>query len=165
MKAILPVLALALVFFVPAGAMSDFSTRVLAAQNAERAALKITPLTWSDTLAADAAVWAKHLAETGAWAHADEGIRKGAGENLWEGTAGAFTPEEMVGGWTNEKRYYQYGPFPDGGMNGGQPIGHYTQMIWRNTTEVGCALASGGGKDVLVCRYTPMGNVVGQAPY
>ncbi len=163
MKAMLLVLAV-LVLSAPAMA-DDFAAQVLAAHNKERAALNIPPLTWNAGLAADAAVWAKHLADTGAWDHADAATRKDAGENLWEGTAGAFTPVEMVGGWIGEKRYYRFGPFPNGGVNDGQPIGHYTQMIWRDTTEIGCALATGHGKDVLVCRYAPMGNVVGQKPY
>jgi uncharacterized protein YkwD len=164
MKSMLPVLAI-LALSAPAWAADDFATQVLAAHNSERAALNVPPLTWNAALAADAAVWAKHLADTGSWAHADAATRKGEGENLWEGTAGAFTPTEMVGGWIGEKRYYHYGPFPNGGLNDGLPIGHYTQMIWRDTTEIGCALATGHGKDVLVCRYAPMGNAMGQKPY
>ena len=43
-----------------------------------------------------------------------------------------------------------------------QDVSHYTQMIWRNTTRVGCAIASNRRDDYLVCRYSPPGNVVGQ---
>jgi len=35
-------------------------------------------------------------------------------------------------------------------------------MVWRKTTEVGGAIATGGGNDVLVCRYSPPGNVIGE---
>jgi Cysteine-rich secretory protein family len=38
----------------------------------------------------------------------------------------------------------------------------HSQMIWKDTTEVGCAIASGSGYDFLVCRYTLPGNMVGQ---
>jgi len=38
-------------------------------------------------------------------------------------------------------------------------------MIWRQTTQVGCGLASGKGFDVLVCQYNPPGNWMGQSPY
>jgi len=44
-------------------------------------------------------------------------------------------------------------------------VGHYTQMIWKNTTAVGCAVATGGGMDPLVCRYSPSGNFIGQPVY
>ena len=164
MKAILAGMALTLAFCAAAQA-DDFSTRILAGHNAERAAVSVPPLAWSDALAADAGVWAKHLADTGRFEHSDFAARKGAGENLWEGTRGGFSFEEMVASWAGEKRDYRHGAFKDGRGSGGQPVGHYTQMIWRETTKVGCALASGNGLDVLVCRYDPPGNVVGETPY
>ena len=43
--------------------------------------------------------------------------------------------------------------------------GHYTQIVWRSTVEVGCAVARSGLHEVWVCRYSPPGNVVGQRPY
>ena len=149
---------------VAQAAPADFSQQILAAHNSERAAVGVPPLVWSDKLAADAAPWAKHLAETGTFEHSPASDRTDEGENLWEGTQGGYTPAEMAGMWAGEKRYYQHGVFESGTSNG-QMIGHYTQMIWKGTTQVGCALASGGGKDVLVCRYSPPGNFIGQMPY
>ena len=45
--------------------------------------------------------------------------------------------------------------------------GHYTQMVWKNTQEVGCGTGSGDGHpfNILVCRYSPAGNFMGQAPF
>ena len=43
--------------------------------------------------------------------------------------------------------------------------GHYTQVVWRNTREVGCAVARNGSDDFLVCRYWPSGNWMGQVPF
>lgn len=163
MKTIIGALAL-LCLAAPAFA-DDFQAQILSAHNVERNTLRIPPLSWNDDLAAGAAAWAKHLAETGSWGHASAAARKGAGENLWEGTAGAFSPKQMVDGWIGEKRFYSYGPFPSDGAIGGHAIGHYTQMIWRDTRQIGCAVATGRGEDVLVCRYSPAGNVVGQTPY
>jgi hypothetical protein len=37
--------------------------------------------------------------------------------------------------------------------------GHFTQLVWRATTELGCARAQCGGIDVVVCQYDPPGNV------
>ncbi len=147
-----------------AASTPDFAKRILTAHNSERATLGIPPLAWSDALAADAAPWAAHLAQTGTFQHSPDDARLNEGENLWEGTAGGYSPEQMVGMWAAEKRFYRHGVFKSG-TSDGQAVGHYTQMIWKTTTQVGCALASGGGNDVLVCRYAPPGNFIGETPY
>ena len=57
-------------------------------------------------------------------------------------------------GWVAEKNTYQGLP----SATGTDVIGHYTQMVWKSTTDVGCATATGNNYDVLVCRYNPPGN-------
>lgn len=82
------------------------------------------------------------------------------------GTAGRFAPEAMVGAWIEEKAYFTRGTFPRVSRTGQwADVGHYTQMVWRDTSEVGCAVARGRRADVLVCRYARPGNVVGRAPF
>src|SRR3546814_16468334 len=43
-------------------------------------------------------------------------------------------------------------------------VGHYTQIIWHSTTDVGCAIAVSQSDEYLVCRYTTPGNVYGRDP-
>ena len=62
---------------------------------------------------------------------------------------------------TLEKNAFQGLP----SATGDNVTGHYTQMVWKGTTEVGCATASGTELTYLVCRYSPPGNIVGQKPY
>ena len=160
--------ALALFVGLSAGAAAQggFPVRVLALHNAERSELGLPPLAWSDSLAAQAAVWANSLAREGLFGHSPPEMRPGQGENLWMGTAGAFSLDDMVGAWSDEKRMYRYGRFPEVTASGEwHVVGHYTQMIWRDTTEVGCALVRANGADYLVCRYSPPGNVYGEWPY
>ncbi len=164
MKQVLPVVAIAAVLTASASIADDFSAPILAAHNAERAAVSVPPLVWSDSLAADAAIWAKQLAATGKFGHSPPDVRKGEGESLWVGTAGGYSTAEMMSGWVAEKSSYRYGVFTNGTTDG-QVTGHYTQMIWKNSTAVGCAKASGGAYDVLVCRYSPAGNLTGEKPY
>jgi hypothetical protein len=72
---------------------------------------------------------------------------------------------EMAGHWIDEKRYYRRGPTPDFSTTGNfEDVGHYTQIIWRQTTQFGCAIASNPREDYLVCRYLPAGNVYGVEP-
>ena len=143
---------------------ADIAKTILEIHNRERAAVGVPPLVWSDKLAADAKPWAEHLVTLGKLVHSSG---TGQGENL--STRGAWSigqppspisTESLLQGWVNEK--------PSMG-------GHYTQMVWKTTKEVGCATAStkvvsgapagAEGQTVyLVCRYSPPGNT-GGPPY
>jgi len=133
-------------------------------QNAARRAVGVAPLAWNDALAADARAYAEQMARTGRFAHAAQPQGLGReGENLWTGTREAYRYREMVDAWIAEKRFFKNGVTPDFSTTGDyEDVAHYTQIIWRNSTAVGCALASNRTDDYLVCRYSPPGNVVGQ---
>ncbi len=136
---------------------------ILEAHNKYRSALGIQPLKWSDRLAADALGWAEKLASENAFYHSRG---TGQGENLWKGTSGYFTFTQMVDTWGNEKKFFKNGMFPGVSTSGNwSDVGHYTQIIWRNTTEVGCGKVSGHGYDFFVCRYSPPGNFMRQKVY
>jgi len=144
----------------------ETNRRLLAAHNMARASAGVPPLTWSSLLADDAGRWAAHLASTGGFDHDDAGTeRKHQGENLWKGTRGAYTLEQMIGAWASEVSDYRVGIFPNVSKSGNwESVGHYTQLIWRNTTHVGCAIATTADDQVLVCRYSPPGNYDGERP-
>jgi uncharacterized protein YkwD len=148
------------------GRLTSLDERLLAAHNRERSAAGIEALRWDPELAAEAAAWGEELASTGAFEHAESGDDDPQGENLWAGTRGAYAPEEMVGGWIEEKRHFRPGRFPQNSLTGDfADVGHYTQLMWRETDRVGCALAQGSEEEVLVCRYRTAGNVVGEVPF
>jgi len=147
-------------------ARADFNARLLAAHNNERGRLGVPALEWDNSLAADARVWADELAATGRFEHSpDDPDRPLQGENLWAGTPRAFSPEAMVGLWRAEKSDYRPGIFPNNSRSGDvEKVGHYTQLIWRESRRVGCATAVGRDEEFLVCRYSEAGNVTGQRP-
>lgn len=149
------------------GLQSSLDSRLLAAHNRERGAAGIVPLAWDAELADRAASWGDVLAERGELEHAsDEDEHDPEGENLWLGTRGHFAPEEMVGMWIEEKRDFQPGIFPANSRTGAlEDVGHYTQLMWRSTGRVGCALSRGSEYDILVCRYRQAGNVIGERPF
>ena len=141
----------------------SFSARVLLAQNAERRSLGLKPLRWDPQLEAAASAYAGEMAATGEWGHSADEDRPDQGENLWMGTHGAFTAEEMVGDWIAEKREFRAGVFPDVSATGNwADVGHYTQIVWADTDRVGCGLSSSAEDDYLVCRYAHAGNVMGE---
>ena len=145
-------------------AQSDLANTILEIHNRERAAVGVPPLVWSDKLAADAKPWAEHLATTGAFEH--DPNKGNVGENIagFNPSKGVSAPGEGQMLWVAEKKDYHGDALT---AENWYPTGHYTQMVWRNTKDVGCATASGGGHpyNILVCRYSPPGNFMGQKPY
>jgi hypothetical protein len=143
-------------------AQSSMAQEILEAHNKYRAEVNVAPLVWSNTLASNAQEWANYLVSLGGNT-LQHSSNTGEGENLWLGTSGAFSYTQMVDMWGTEKQYFTDGTFPDVSSTGNWfDVGHYTQIVWENTTEVGCAIANAGGNDILVCRYSPPGNYLGQ---
>jgi hypothetical protein len=144
--------------------LSPTYARLLAAQNAERARAGVPPLQWDPQLAASAASYGPTLAAIGHLQHSPKSTHPGQRENLWMGTRGAFSPEQMVATWANEKRFFRPGVFPAVSTTGDwADVGHYTAMVWPSTTRVGCAIYSTASYDYLICRYSPPGNIDGRA--
>lgn len=161
------------------GSVGDRAQEILAVHNKARAEVGVPPLQWSESLAASAKQWADYLASASQFYHDPNNPE---GENLAMtasyGSVPAPEPSTLVNEWidgSGEKGNYNGQPFGNGASVTGdyRGIGHYTQLVWRNTTQVGCGFANGIiNKDganwdayYLVCRYDPPGNVVGQLPY
>ncbi|CAN7294062.1 CAP domain-containing protein [Brevundimonas sp. LjRoot202] len=144
---------------------NEIEARLLTAHNAERARAGTPPLRWADSLEVEARAWARELIATNRFAH-DPALH-GHGENLWTGWGGrVWTPEEMIGEWIAEKTNYRHGVFPNVSRTGRwSDVGHYTQLIWRDSTHVGCAIETRGDRSVLACRYAPPGNIDGRMAY
>lgn len=140
---------------------------MLAGHGAARAEVGLPPLVWDDALAAAAMAYAQTLARTRQFRHAEQPRGAAAqGENLFTGTRGAYSYREMIDLWVAEKKDFINRPTPNSSRTGRfGDVGHYSQIVWRGTRSVGCALASNDRDDYLVCRYSPAGNVGGQAAF
>jgi len=124
------------------------------AHNRYRAKHCAAALSWSAKLAAVAQRWANSLRDRGcAFGHSGGSY----GENLAAGTSGTLDAESVVKMWYDEVAQYR---FPDGGFS--MKTGHFTQVVWRGTTQVGCATSRCNGMDIFVCEYNPAGNWEGQ---
>jgi hypothetical protein len=143
----------------------SFSQEILDAHNRYRSAVRVPPLVWSNALASAAQRWANVLNSNLQFQHDPNNQQQG--ENLWMGTAGMFSLTEMVDIWGQERQSFHNGTFPDVSTTGNWfDVGHYSQMVWRTTTSVGCAGITGAdGYYRFVCRYGPPGNVIGERPF
>jgi uncharacterized protein YkwD len=133
---------------------------VLAAHNSIRNKVGLPPLAWSDELAHVAQKWADKLASAGEFHHSSDSRY---GENLFRisGDGATSNAYEVVNAWGAESAAYHY---QTNSCDSGE-CGHYTQIVWRETKKVGCAVARDPKHEVWVCEYAPYGNVIGQRPF
>jgi len=145
---------------------------ITAAHNAVRAGASpapsppLAPLCWNASVASGAQAWANACS----WRHNPN--LSNLGENI-----AALGGDESAGGWrvalalwADEAANYDYANNACSGV-----CGHYTQLVWRSTTQVGCGLKvcttgspfgpRGSTWTMIVCDYRPPGNFNGQRPY
>lgn len=127
----------------------------------------IPPLDWSIDLASIAQDYAENLAVNGCqMIHSNNGY----GENIAWFSGQSATVKQVVELWASEEKCYTYGHFmqDDKCSASCSACGHYTQVVWRSTVEVGCGVAvcsESPHEEIWVCNYNPAGNFIGQYPY
>ena len=150
----------------------DVKAKIVALHNKYRAEVGVPPVKWSDTVQKSSEGWALYLAEEDGLHMIHGGPQNSYGENLsggpgvWSADKDAYTALEFaITSFGNEKKHFK--DIPVSVDSSFYTYGHYTQIIWRATREIGCAVAK--RKDIpgyiAVCRYNPTGNIVGQKPY
>ena len=143
---------------------------ITAAHNAVRATVGVPPLLWDASLAASAAAYGARCVDTEAPiglidhnANRSTGFPWYVGENIY-GTSGTASAQEAVNLWASEAQYYDYSTNT---CAAGQICGHYTQLVWRTSQYVGCAIStcpSLAYGNAIICDYGPGGNTGGR-PY
>jgi uncharacterized protein YkwD len=137
----------------------DFAKSMLEAHNAVRQKIGVPPLKWSSKLAARAEEWAKNLAATGA--SKMQGI---PGQNIgYTSPPGHVQGTAVVAAWAAEASNYDHEK--NACIDPKRRCNHYTQLVWRNTSDLGCAAARDAERDIWVCDYDPPGNNVDEKPY
>jgi pathogenesis-related protein 1 len=144
--------------------LADLKSEWLAAHNEVRKEVGVPPLKWDEKrLQRFAEAWTDYLAKE----HKCQLVhsKDGYGENLaatWGYGGKPKTPKEVVAMWYKEKQWYNY---KKNKSTNGKPVGHYTQLVWRNSKFVACAKSKCENGWVYSCNYDPPGNFRGQKPY
>jgi hypothetical protein len=84
------------------------------------------------------------------------------GENIYGSSGNNVTPAGAVMLWMSEADDYDYASGNIGSA------GHYTQIVWRASVRIGCAIVDCPAltyHNTVICDYAPGGNISGQRPY
>lgn len=125
-------------------------------------------LEWDASLAATAAAYAARCIDADGDGLVDHNPNRSdghpyyVGENIYA-SSGKATAKAAVDAWAGEAAMYHYAA-----NTCDRVCGHYTQIVWRGTQKVGCALQNCPGlkyPSTIVCDYGPGGNINNQRPY
>ena len=147
--------------------------------NDVRAIRSQAPLKWSNDLAQYASKWVNHLASTQncTMVHRpNKGksvFKQVHGENLFWASPEFFSDgriqlqainaSHIFKAWAEEENYYNY---QTNTCQANEKCGHFTQIVWHESKEVGCAMAICSDKSqIWACNYAPRGNYIGEWPY
>merc|ERR1711926_29472 len=138
--------------------LDKFRQDSLAAHNAYRAKHGVAALKLSSELNALAQEWADHLIAENAFEHRPNNNN---GENIYmsSGRAAQEQAQGAVDSWYSEIKDYTFGKEPS---RGGPVTGHFTQVVWKGSSEVVVGVAQKGSKVIVVANYSPPGNYIGQ---
>jgi pathogenesis-related protein 1 len=147
---------------------------IVSTHNKWRSQVGVADLTYSLELEVSAQAWADHLKTANRCRMRHSKPEGRYGENLYWASALIWSDgrrelqqvasSKPVDSWGGEIQDYSYA---NNSCRAGKMCGHYTQMVWRESTHVGCALAvcEDTREQIWVCQYQPAGNVVGSRPY
>ncbi|XP_072745189.1 uncharacterized protein [Anoplolepis gracilipes] len=130
----------------------------LLVHNEYRRKHRVSDLRLSPELTAAAKAWANTLLNTNKLIPQSSSPY---GENIYSMQCSdpklIVSAREVISKWYSEKKEHKFGVEPKV-LN----TCHFTQIVWKNTTEMGIAMAKRDGTCVIVACYHPRGNIVGQ---
>lgn len=136
--------------------------KVLMLHNKERNRLGLPSLKLDAKLCEVAQNWAEHLAKTKVSVHSRT---EGLGECIaWRTPPGADV-ELLFKQWLDERQFFKNDVYPNIQTKKGEKVGHYSQIVWKDTTLLGVGYACNAKQTWLVCEYKVKGNIKGYKCY
>ncbi|KAF9409499.1 hypothetical protein HW555_011154 [Spodoptera exigua] len=137
-------------------------------------AANMMEMVWDDELAAGAQRWSDQCITAHDRAAQRYDGRFPVGQNLaatWTTRPPTQSSDsepdfnKQINAWFDEVHVYYFKP-----ITGGHGTGHYSQLVWGETSHVGCGFTFyydpvRGYTKLYVCNYGPGGNVIGSKPY
>ncbi len=138
----------------------------LAFHNKVRDNVGVAPLVWSEELSRYAQEWADYLVENGCQLEHRSSLGRQDGKDYGENLAmssGYYSAKDGSESWYSEIKDFRN---PVLNSSNWYSTGHYSQMVWRNTKEIGMGSAKcKNGFTIVVANYNPSGNYMGEKAY
>lgn len=112
---------------------------------------------------AEVAAMAQRHADKGQMGHSSRSERTINGESCGENIAWGmptYSGLQSTDAWYDEIKNTPGGKGKVTGFGGG--TGHYTQVVWKGSTKIGCGRGKANNGDLWVCQYCPAGNFMGK---
>eukprot|EP00243_Klebsormidium_subtile_P003637 TRINITY_DN1721_c0_g2_i1.p1 TRINITY_DN1721_c0_g2~~TRINITY_DN1721_c0_g2_i1.p1 ORF type:complete len:377 (-),score=63.17 TRINITY_DN1721_c0_g2_i1:360-1490(-) len=130
---------------------------VLSNINVLRAKHGVSAYQWVDGLASGAQSQAEHVLSTGDWSEV-------VGQIIWSeggpgGIGGASDADwaiKATNDWYSEIKDYDFA-----NPVWSDQVGHFTQIVWKASTQVGLGVAKNANQVVVVGHFDPPGNIIG----
>ena len=134
---------------------------ILSSHNYHRGRHRVDDLKRNSEIEAIAQGYAEQLAPTHSINHSTNKYNgQSLGENLYMSSGSGINGEDATNSWYSEIENYDFSTHYSDGTTG-----HFTQLVWKGTKEIGCGVACDGTFCCVVCNYYPMGNFVGKYKY
>jgi uncharacterized protein YkwD len=139
---------------IPTLTQSINITTAINTHNKYRNLHQVGNVTWNSSIANHSQAWVNNCK----FGHDPTGKY---GENIY--ASWGYSPKkdftkEAIKLWYDEVKYYN---FSRPGFSG--KTGHFTQVVWKNTKQIGCGVRKCPDGMVLIsCQYNPPGNYLGQ---
>lgn len=154
-------------FYLSPKCSDDFNKCILRTHNKLRSVHRVENLTVNLALQEKALAYSKEMGLGSFFAHSHGLSALRIGENLAVAFKSNGFDQNQCGQigkifaekWYNEIENYD---FETGSKIRGM-IGHFTQMVWKDTKSVGCGLAlTSNNRAYITCNYHPAGNIRGR---
>ena len=159
MKAFLLISLIATIFSTVTFNLETVRNDLLDRHNLYRAKHQAPNLARLAALETIAQSYSEHLVTLGYLVHSSNTLNGNyIGENLYFGYNAGYLGHKPVDAWYNEIKDYDFNKaeFTSG-------TGHFTQVVWKNSKQLGCGVACGTNDYCYVtCNYYPGGNYLGQ---
>lgn len=136
---------------------NNFCAEALQTHNYYRARHHAPPLRFNQELCNIAQAYAEKLAKKNSIAHSKAKFHgENMGENIFFCSNKTATGEMASTSWYDEIKKYNF-------KKDAQPgTGHFTQLVWKSTTDVGFGVVPMAGNYYVVANYYPCGNMIGK---